>query len=387
MFEHCLLILFSKYFITSYNQLGFKPKSGCQHAIYTVRKVVEYYINHNSNVSICCLDISKGFDKVNHSILFLKLMKRGAPAILINLLFYWYSISYNCVRWENVLSQPYRLLAGIRQGGVLSPVLFSVYVNDLLNKFAKLGCYFKGIPVSAVMYADDLILLSPSICELQNMLNVCSSELVLLDLQVNVKKCCAIRIGNRYKNKCSDLFINDNKINWTAEVKYLGIYIVAAAKFKCSFDAAKVKYYRSANAILAKLGNSNNKPVLLKLISSMALPCLTYALEALSLNKTELVNLNSPWIRSFEKIFHTFDKNVIKQCQQYTGYTSLLHMYALKVMSFLESMHATDNIMLKILVTDLSADDMDVLALHFNTNMLDFRSNYRVIIDSHFGRL
>ena len=177
------------------------------------------------------------------------------------------------------------------------------------------------------------------------------------------------------------------KINWTTEVKYLGIYIVAAAKFKCSFDAAKVKYYRSANAILAKLGNSNNKPVLLKLISSMALPCLTYALEALSLNKTDLVNLNSPWTRSFEQIFHTFDKNVIKQCQQYTGYTSVLHMYALKVMSFLESMHATDNIMLKILVTDLSADDIDVLALHFNTNMLDFRSNYRVIIDSHFGRL
>jgi len=94
-------------------------------------------------------------------------MKRGAPAVLIHLLFYWYSISYNCVRWENILSRPYRLLAGIRQGGVLSPVLFSKYVNDMLDKFAKFGCYFKGIAVSAIMYADDIILLSPSICELQ----------------------------------------------------------------------------------------------------------------------------------------------------------------------------------------------------------------------------
>ena len=219
------------------------------------------------------------------------------------------------------------------------------------------------------------------------MLNVCSGELTLLDLQVNVKKCSAIRIGNRYKTKCTDLCLNENKIPWTSEVKYLGIYIIAAAKFMCSFDAAKIKYYRSSNAILAKLGNGNNKPVTLKLISTMALPCLTYALEALSLNKTELISLNNPWTRSFEKIFHTFDKNVIKQCQLFTGYKSMLHMYALKVMSFLETMNATDNIMLRILNINLSTDDISKLALLFNSNLLDFKINYRVIIDSHFQQL
>src|SRR5437870_4951867 len=308
LFEHCILIQFSKFFITSYNQLGFIPISGCQHAIYTVRKVVEYYITNSSPINLCCLDISKGFDKVNHSLLFLKLMKRGAPAILINLLYYWYSISYNCVRWENVISRQYRLLAGIRQGGVLSPVLFSTYVNDLLDKFAKFGCYFKGISVSAIMYADDLVLLSPSICELQNMLNVCCNELALLDLQVNVKKCSAIRIGNRYKSKCTDLILKDTKIPWTTEVKYLGIYIVAATKFKCNFDAVKANYYRSANVILAKLGNYNNKPVTLKLISTMALPCLTYSLEAISLTKTELISLNGPWTRALKRYLRLLTK-------------------------------------------------------------------------------
>jgi len=230
------------------------------------------------------------------------------------------------------------------------------------------------------MYTDDLILLSPSICQLQNMLNMCCSEQTLLDLQVNVKKCSAIRIGNRYKNKCTDLTLNGIKIPWTTEVKYLGIYIVAATKFKCNFDAAKAKYYRSANAILAKLGNNNNKPVTLKLISTMALPCLTYSLEALSLNKTELVSLNSPWTRAFEKIFKTFDKNMIKQCQHYTGFMPMLHMYALKVMSFLEKLNSTENIMLKTLSSDLSTDDIGRLALLFNSTVADFRSSYRAII-------
>ena len=72
--------------------------------------------------------------------------------------------------------------------------------------------------------------------------------LTLLDLQVNVKKCSAIRIGNRYKHKCTDLTLKDIKIPWTTEVKFLEIYIVATTKFKCNFDAAKAKYYRSANA-------------------------------------------------------------------------------------------------------------------------------------------
>src|SRR5437870_7497317 len=158
------------------------------------------------------------------------------------------------------------------------------------------------------MYADDLILLSPSLCELQNMLNMCCSELTLLDLQVNVKKCCGIRIGNRYKNKCTDLTLNGIKIPWTTEVKYLGIYIVAATKFKCNFDAAKAKYYRSANAILAKLGNNNNKPVTLKLISTMALPCLTYSLEAISLTTTELISLNGPWTRALKRYLRLLTK-------------------------------------------------------------------------------
>jgi len=183
------------------------------------------------------------------------------------------------------------------------------------------------------------------------------------------------------------LCLKDSIIPWTTEGKYLGIYIVAAGKFKCSFDTAKIKFYKSANAILAKLGNSNNKPVTLKLISTMALPCLTYALEALSLNKTELTTLNNPWSRSFEKIFNTFDKNLIKQCQLYTGYKSMLHIYALKVMSFLETLNKTDNIMLRILSTNLSMDDISRLAILFNTDMLDFKANYRDIIDFNFEQL
>ena len=61
---------------SSLNQFGFKKGSSCGHAIHTVRKVVDYYVNGGSTVNVCLLDLSKAFDKMNHSALFIKLMDR-----------------------------------------------------------------------------------------------------------------------------------------------------------------------------------------------------------------------------------------------------------------------------------------------------------------------
>ena len=108
---------------------------------------------------------------------------------------------------ENSLSEPYKLCAGVRQGGVLSPVLFSVYVDDLLNKFKRHGCHLRGLSVSALIYADDLILISPSVTELQAMLDLCGSELASIDIKLNSKNSNAVRIGNRFKIDCVKLHV------------------------------------------------------------------------------------------------------------------------------------------------------------------------------------
>jgi hypothetical protein len=79
-----------------------------------------------------------------------------------------------------------------KTGEVISPVLFAIYVNDLLNGFKTRGCMFHGVLISAIMYADDLVLVTPSIYELQLMVNVCCNELKKRDLCINFDKSVAL---------------------------------------------------------------------------------------------------------------------------------------------------------------------------------------------------
>ena len=92
MFEQCLLIIFDKYLCTSPMQFGFKSKSSCSHAIYSVRKTIDFFVERQTTVNVCALDLAKAFDKMNRFGLFIKFMNRGGcPMVFINILDCWFS--------------------------------------------------------------------------------------------------------------------------------------------------------------------------------------------------------------------------------------------------------------------------------------------------------
>lgn len=89
-----------------------------------MRSAIESYIKDGSTVNVCALGLEKAFDRINRFALFGKLMDRNFPNELIDLLESWFDASVTCVRWLSHSSSFFKLLAGVRQGGVLSPVLF-----------------------------------------------------------------------------------------------------------------------------------------------------------------------------------------------------------------------------------------------------------------------
>ena len=114
------------------------------------------------------------FDLVRHDILFDRLSHRGLPPLISSFLLNWYKSQELCVRWGNAFSSSFTVSNGVRQGGVLSPVLFTIYMDELLLqlKHNAVGCHWDHHFAGVFCYADDLILLAPSLSALRIMLHI-----------------------------------------------------------------------------------------------------------------------------------------------------------------------------------------------------------------------
>jgi len=101
------------------------------------------------------------------------------------------------------------------------------------------------------MYADDLLLLSASLCDLQSMID-CYVELDKLDMKLNVKKSQLVRIGRSHNKAVHGVLLNGMPIACVNELKYLGWYILSAKSFKVSLHSMRVRFFQCFNSIYAK---------------------------------------------------------------------------------------------------------------------------------------
>ena len=225
--EHLLLNHIESFLYTSDNQFGFKAKHSTDQCIYVLKEVIDFYRSHNSPMFISFMDASKAFDRVNHWSLFKKLLQRGIPHILVRLIIFWYRSQSVCVKWGSVISPSFSVLNGVRQGGILSPMLFNLYVDDLssLLSSSKVGCIFGDQVINHISYADDLVVFCPSSKGLQKLMYICESYGATHDIAYNQKKTvCMVILPARYKLlNCPKISLNGAHLSFVTCYKYLGI--------------------------------------------------------------------------------------------------------------------------------------------------------------------
>ena len=294
----------------------------------------------------------------------------------------------NYVQWQNLKSDRFNVISGVRQGGILSPYLYIVYVDDMLCKLNNMGCKFYGYSIGAIMYADDLLFMSNSVHQLQCMLNVCQDELDLLDLRINNKKSTCIRIGERFNKQCVNMQLSSGEIKWSKEMKYLGIYIKSNCNLDIDVSNSKAKFFRSSNAILNKLGKFRNNFAAMHLIYTIALPMLTYGLESLRLKNAQIISLENTCKKSLFKIFSTFDKNIIQQCQLHGGVLPFSYLHANRRLNFLRNVRTSENDLIRYIAKRTSLVEIDELCCKFCVNdSIDkhyFMTNYRTVVFNNF---
>ena len=125
MFESVLLLKCAEYLSTSDNQFGFKSSHSTDLCIYTLKEFIDYNKSRGTTVYITFLDSSKAFDRIDHWLLFNKMIKKGVPLFIIKLLVFWYSRQRMFVRWGNTCSTSFCVTNGVKQGVIISPMLFN----------------------------------------------------------------------------------------------------------------------------------------------------------------------------------------------------------------------------------------------------------------------
>ncbi len=139
------------------------------------------------------IDASKAFDRVRYDRLFQVLYDRGLPPTITRLIIDMYIGQQIRTVWEGQYSNYFSSVNEVRQGGVVSPVMFTVYMDELMleHKRSGIGCHIGHKYYCSLGYADDLKLFCPNIKSLQKMVNICAH----FDVQYNAKKTFCIALA------------------------------------------------------------------------------------------------------------------------------------------------------------------------------------------------
>ena len=138
--------------------------------VYALKECIKHYKSRNTTVCVTFLDASKAFDRIEHWLLFKKLIAKDVPLFIIRLRLYQYSHQQMCIRWGNTFSS----LFSVKQGGILSPALINIYMDGLSTSLdsSNIGGHICGNLWNHLCYADDMCLISLSSAGMQRLLNM-----------------------------------------------------------------------------------------------------------------------------------------------------------------------------------------------------------------------
>ena len=165
------------------------------------------------------------------------------------------------MQWRGCYSNYFDALTGTKQGGVLSPRIFTLYMDELIDRFKRrvVGCHLIDLFVACLLHADDLWLITPTRNAMQELLRVCEEYC----LSLNVKKSKVLVFGNTKSDHISNLILNGKSLEFVNEWKYLGVTIVSGKSISFSARPALSSVYRAFNLItpLSKLGELGSEQV------------------------------------------------------------------------------------------------------------------------------
>lgn len=292
-------------------QCGFRKGRGVQDNIFTLKQLIEKYTD-DDNIYVAFIDIEKAFDCVPRDWIWKCLSKRGINSKLKNAIASIYRRTRNYVRVGGMQSEEFLTKEGLRQGGVLSPTLFNIVLDDILKEIKKqtrkIQIGYKNmriVEIAESAFADDLLVYARNVNDLQVNLSIWETALKKRNMRINAEKTKVMSIGKHDRKIVT--YIDGKVIEQVEIFKYLGISIHQEGKEEAEINnriESGIKLYYAMNkAFITK--REISKKAKITVFNTIFKPILTYGSESWILNnqtKSKIQALEMRYLRAVKGV-------------------------------------------------------------------------------------
>ena len=276
------LVIFAKeHRLLSPAQLGFVAENRCSDAHIIIYNLIRKKCHEqNSKIFSCFVDFKKAFDSVPRDLLLRKILNMGISGRFFNILRNIYTTDKACVKMGQTRSDFFGLNIGVRQGCILSPLLFNLFISDLAKKFDTMEekVQLGSISVNSLFWADDLVLFSETKEGLDRLLNTLEEYCRENELMINTKKTKCMIFNKTGRLMSRPFFLNGVKLEMVRSYKYLGFVITPSGEITTGLRDLRDRALKGFMKMKNDLGISFNQDIYtnLSLIDFLIKPIFLY---------------------------------------------------------------------------------------------------------------
>jgi exonuclease III len=264
------------------------------------------------------VDFSAAFDTINRKALLYKLAGLGLSAKVLNLIENYYKGTKAGVWCKEGVTEFFDTRVGLRQGCSLSPLMFALFVNDLPEALGG-GCNLGGIKVNVLLYADDIVILSPSSVDLQIMIRNLEKYCDLWNLKVNLNKSKIVvfRKGGKLR-QVDKWWYKNERIEVVNSYKYLGVHFSSTMSWSLHLREKSKISKLAISSVWNKLIDSYQVPINAKFT------CFNAVVRAILCYGAEIWGCNE--FESVESVLKVFAKRLFRLPKNTPNYVLYLEL-------------------------------------------------------------